>query len=967
MLSSLYMPSLGPTVRQAFLMVVSLSWTANDLFGATLFVNANSATPLAPYTSWATAADSIQQAVDAATAGDEIVVTNGIYQAGGRVVVGALTNRVALTKPLRVRSVNGPSVTTILGHRVPVTGLGDGAVRCVYLTNGAELAGFTLTNGATRVDGDIDREQSGGGIWCESTGGVISNCVISGCAAYFFGGGAYRGTFNDCTFSGNSAGNGGGAWNADLHNCTITASIAYTDGGGASGGTLNNCVLTDNSASYDGGGVAGGTLNNCTLVRNSAFSDGGAVARSTLSNCALVGNSANFLGGGATESVLVHCTVTGNTANHDGGGTYGGALTNCIVYHNSAARSAANHLLGSFHHCCTTPRPASGLGNLTNDPSLATPFHLSATSACQGAAAPGFATGSDIDGESWLNPPSIGCDEYRVGSLGGSLSLAIRASFTNVAAGFLVEFTADINGRATASRWDFGDGTVSSNQPYARHQWTTPGDYAVSLTAFNESFPSGVSTTLTVRIQTATHYVWPASPAPSAPYDTWATAAPTIQDAVNAAQLPGALILVTNGLYAAGGQVIFGALSNRVAVTRPVTVCSVNGPAVTTIQGVRVPDTTNGDTAMRCVYLTNQAQLIGFTLTNGATRLDGDFEREQSGGSIWCASISAMISNCVLIGNSALAGGAYQGTFNYCNLSRNSSGYGGGAYHAALNHCTLDGNTASLYGGGAFAGVLNNCVVLSNTASSYGGGAYESVLNNSTVCGNSAELLGGGTFRSTANNCIAYFNTAGLGDPNYHDSRVNYCCTLPLPFTGNGNFTNSPAFVDYPGGNLRLRSDSPCINSGLNNSASGNFDRDGLARIAGGTVDVGAYELQAPPTTISIAWLLRYGLPIDGSADTTDPDSDRLNNWQEWRCGTDPNNAQSVLRLLTPAPVGADLILGWESVAERTYFLERRPALGASTPFQRLATGIAGNPGVTTYTNRNAAGAGPDFYRVGVD
>ena len=59
----------------------------------------NSARPTTPYTSWATAT-TIQEAVDLASAGDEIVVTNGVYQTGGRAVVGTMTNRVAVTKPL---------------------------------------------------------------------------------------------------------------------------------------------------------------------------------------------------------------------------------------------------------------------------------------------------------------------------------------------------------------------------------------------------------------------------------------------------------------------------------------------------------------------------------------------------------------------------------------------------------------------------------------------------------------------------------------------------------------------------------------------------------------------------------------------------------------------------------------------------------------------------------------------------
>ena len=99
---------------------------------------------------------------------------------------------------------------------------GDLGIRCAYLTNGATLAGFTLTGGADRFTGDIFKEQSGGGVWCEDNGAVISNCVLIGNISWTYGGGAFRGTFINCVFTNNSGGFGGAACSNVLVNCTLT-------------------------------------------------------------------------------------------------------------------------------------------------------------------------------------------------------------------------------------------------------------------------------------------------------------------------------------------------------------------------------------------------------------------------------------------------------------------------------------------------------------------------------------------------------------------------------------------------------------------------------------------------------------------------------------------------------------------------------------------------------------------------
>ena len=72
--------------------------------------------------------------------------------------------------------MNGPQLTMIEGAKAPGSTNGDGAIRCVYLVNGASLSGFTLTNGVTRTDWRLARGVRGGGVWCESASGVVSNC-----------------------------------------------------------------------------------------------------------------------------------------------------------------------------------------------------------------------------------------------------------------------------------------------------------------------------------------------------------------------------------------------------------------------------------------------------------------------------------------------------------------------------------------------------------------------------------------------------------------------------------------------------------------------------------------------------------------------------------------------------------------------------------------------------------------------
>src|SRR5262249_33892676 len=147
------------------------------------------------------------------------------------------------------------------------------------------------------------------------------------------------------------------------------------------------------------------------------------------------------------------------------------------------------------------------------------------------------------------------------------------------------DFQALIEGRVSGSRWDFGDGAIVSNRPLASHIWQQPGSYDVELRGFNETAPSGVAAKVTVNVlPRPMHYVSLSSPSPVPPYSSWDTAATNVQDAIDVAAVRGALILVSNGIYLTGAQLIHG-MSNRVSINKTVTVQSLSGPGSTIIQG----------------------------------------------------------------------------------------------------------------------------------------------------------------------------------------------------------------------------------------------------------------------------------------------------------------------------------------------------------------------------------------------
>jgi PKD repeat protein len=832
-------------------------------------------------TNWSTAKATIQAAIDVSANGDTVLVNDGIYESGGRVVYGALTNRVALTNAITVQSVNGPDVTAINGSGPP----GATAVRCAFVGHNAVLSGFTLAQGSTLSDSDVDAETCGGGAWCETNGAVV-NCVIAGNSAFRFGGGAAHGLLSGCTISGNSAANGGGTYTSVLHNCRLvgnaaTASLgsgggSHSDilydcllagnsafrGGGASQGQLFSCVLSSNSA-YHGGGAAYGTLSDCTVYGNTAGSYGGGAYFSSLRRCVLAGNT-GLLGGGSYASSNCNSFITGNFASSRGGGAYQGWLLNCTVVSNSAGNQVGGvdnavvhnsivyfntapvepNQASTMSSSCSTPLPA-GSGNIADNPQFialtATNAQLSPASPCLNAGNNAWACSeTDVDGT-----PRILSGVVDMGAYEGSALYAPFVAPATVVVGHPAPFHAQFKHEPLAFYWSFGDGQVVTNENPVLHAFSAGGDYAVVLAVSNSS--GGSFFTVRVSVVAAQWHVAP-SGNDAHPGTNWTTAKATIQAGVDAAAF-GGTVLVSNGLYASGAR--FGAgVSNRVIVSNEISVISVNGYEETSILGAGP----QGSAAVRCVYLEPRTVLSGFTLDQGATATTSGLGGQ--GGGVCCTDVSASVINCRITGNAALQGG--------------------GSHGGTLRNCLLLGNRAWFAGGGSRDGLLINCVVAGNAAES-GGGVAGGTHRNCSLTGNLA-TYGGGAYDSALYNSLVFYNTAPI-DPNHRASVLTYCCTTPLPLAGNGNFTNEPrvASVAWP----TPTETSPCIDAGDNSAAFGPVDLAGNARTNGIAVEVGAFEYDAsaaagsltaqilwPGTRLAVGYAASFQALVSGSPRT---------------------------------------------------------------------------------------------------
>jgi predicted outer membrane repeat protein len=366
-----------------------------------------------PYTNWATAATTIQVAVDFASAGELILVGDGIYNSGTTLTPGGTTsNRVVVNKAVIVQSANGPANCVVVGHKIN----NSYAVRCAYVGNSAQLIGLTLSNGFAPSWPTLV-ESSGAGVFIAPPA-VVSNCIITCCESRGKGGGACLnggGLLTHCTLTTNTSTSwvGGGVYlnnGGEVRNCTIRNNLGYTGGGvycNTNGviadstiadnnhggvylrvaGLLTNCVVAQNWSGEEAGGVQGqygGRIIGCTIVSNESFNSGGGGAQSYygplfIDNCTIAYNtctntSSNSGGGGVMllSGGWIEDSVIRDNFGENGGGIFIGINTSSInIVRTRIDHNRAQKYGGGVH--------GSGAG-------VATPVYFSTCTICNNSA-----------------------------------------------------------------------------------------------------------------------------------------------------------------------------------------------------------------------------------------------------------------------------------------------------------------------------------------------------------------------------------------------------------------------------------------------------------------------------------------------------------------------------------------------------------------------------------------------------
>ncbi|MCP5108607.1 MAG: choice-of-anchor D domain-containing protein, partial [bacterium] len=229
-------------------------------------------------------AGSLRQAVIDAAAGNEIdfAVSGTITLTTGEI---SIAQNLTITGPgadrLTISGNNSSRIFNISAGTVNISGLtifngSNGASG----GGGAYITGGTITFTNCTFDSNAASGIDGGAIFIDSGGSLSAiGCTFSNNSADF--GAAVSelppgsGSYTNCTFSGNNAGDSGGALYSEdttLLNCTIAYNTAGNDGGAlqeANVASITNCIISNNTATTNNNTSGNVTSGGYNVVDNS--------------------------------------------------------------------------------------------------------------------------------------------------------------------------------------------------------------------------------------------------------------------------------------------------------------------------------------------------------------------------------------------------------------------------------------------------------------------------------------------------------------------------------------------------------------------------------------------------------------------------------------------------------------------------------------------------------------------------
>jgi hypothetical protein len=794
---------------KAFFLLPAICWllAAQGLHAQTTwYVNA-AAAPGGNGTSWASAYQSLQQALTAASSGHKIWVAEGTYNNGSFV----MKNGVEILGGFPNTGDPGLGDRDWMAHVTTLSG-GTNVIHNNFtvgspLTGTAVLDGFTITGGAGGANG--------GGMFNQYASPTVRNCVFSGNSA-LQGAGMYNlnsssPTVTNCVFSDNTCNGPGLKYGGGM--CNV-----------ASSPTVTNCLFTNNLSADYGGGLynelnADPLVLNCTFSANSGYSavhNRYAGCNPTIKNCIVWGNTGGITDDGASSTVTYSIVQGGfaGTGNLNVDPLFVSS-TDFHLQNNSPARGAATSAGAPATDFDGDARPQSGGYDMGYDevvpncPAPGTIWYVNAAAAPDGNGASWDCAFQDV--QLALAAASSG---HKIWVAEGTYK---PTSGTDRTISFVMKNGVEIlGGFPNTGDPDLGD------RDWVAHVTTLSGDVgagnADSYHVIFNNFTSGSPLTSTAKLDGFTITGGNAN---------GASANGNGGGMSNVYASPS----VTNCTFSGNNAAYGGGMINNNYSAPSVTNCTFSGNTTSQYGAGMQNSTFSSPTVSNCTFSGNTATEYGGGMFNqynsNPTVTNSTFLNNSTkyGGGMFSISCYPIVARCTFSGNSAINGG---GMANYLAIP-------------AVTNCHFSGNSASASGGGmindnASAALVKSCSFSGNTATAAGGAMYNlnagspSVVN-SILWGNSTEIV-----NSSSTPTVTYSIVQG-------------------GYAGTGNLNVDPLFVSQPPiglgttGDLHLQVCSPAIDAGTSAGAPAT-DLDGNARPfnaapnVAGNYDMGAYEYQ---------------------------------------------------------------------------------------------------------------------------